>query len=276
MPILRSRRSLRQLFVFMVLLSESACAAPPAILIPRSSHYAVMDLKIPSNGKWLAITRNGPSVSAAPIAVNSKTLYPSSKTKGEVYHFIPPGVAVAMLHVAFDNSQMIDKSMTLCEAKVTPNTLFLVSNVPFLKPGPVPTSFLRDEEDKASTEKSKFDLGHILSLEPVDGVSPTNHVDLLIAAGSISDELEVTDYKLVLRRGEATQVLCDSSSNCRGNIHSPDLTWAGDLDGDKKMDFLLWQPVSSQLGSRYVLYLSTAATGSQLVGEAASFEWIGC
>jgi hypothetical protein len=48
------------------------------------------------------------------------------------------------------------------------------------------------------------------------------------------------------------------------------LIWAGDLDRDGKPDVLL--DVSPELGSHYMLFLSSLATGEKLVGWAADFH----
>jgi hypothetical protein len=109
-----------------------------------------------------------------------------------------------------------------------------------------------------------------------DRKADPENIDVLIASGRLSDDIKVSDYKLILRRKNHVQVLCDAALNCPGDRYPPKLSWAGDLDSDGKMDLLVWQPTSEPGTSRYVLYLSTSAKLGELVGEAASFEWIGC
>ena len=51
--------------------------------------------------------------------------------------------------------------------------------------------------------------------------------------------------------------------------------WAGDLDGDGKLDLLLNLSTHYNLDS-HRLFLSSMAKKGQLVGEAAVFDAVGC
>ena len=88
------------------------------------------------------------------------------------------------------------------------------------------------------------------------------------AMGEIAYEVDF----LELRIGEKRQRLPGEWSGCsQGILRWPEeyLWWAGDLDGDGKLDFIL-----SRDGSEHViLYLSSVAKGNELVGEAGSFVY---
>lgn len=55
-----------------------------------------------------------------------------------------------------------------------------------------------------------------------------------------------------------------------------DILWAGDLDGDGKLDLLIDGADHYNVGARMRLYLSSYAPGGRLVGLAAVFESVGC
>ncbi len=80
-------------------------------------------------------------------------------------------------------------------------------------------------------------------------------------------------YDLHVIFGNRTQVICE-----RGNVSEDDassLIWAGDLDGDEKLD--LYLDLSSHYNS-YVfgLFLSSLAGDGECLKEAARFESWGC
>jgi|GEM_PF-1542149 len=80
---------------------------------------------------------------------------------------------------------------------------------------------------------------------------------------------------LELRIGNRRQLLGSfdtSGIEGMGPVHPMTyLLWAGDLDGDGKLDLLI--DFSGGGGSKVVLFLSTLATGKDLVGSAGSFEF---
>jgi len=57
--------------------------------------------------------------------------------------------------------------------------------------------------------------------------------------------------------------------------HNPEVLWAGDLDGDGRVDFLLDTSDHYNV-EESTLYLSTQAPGGSLVKEVARFRAVGC
>ena len=99
---------------------------------------------------------------------------------------------------------------------------------------------------------------------------------LKLALGSRRYELRIQsaradlfDAEVILTDGSRTQVLYAAD----GFADEPhfDVTWAGDLDRDGKLDLVVNLNRKSSVHP-YRLLLSTKASGSQLVGEAAVFE----
>ena len=80
---------------------------------------------------------------------------------------------------------------------------------------------------------------------------------------------DLTDAKVVLTHGRETQVLYSTD----GFVDEPhfDVPWAGDLDGDGKLDLVVNLSRKYSLHP-YRLLLSSMAAGGELVGEAAAFE----
>jgi hypothetical protein len=80
---------------------------------------------------------------------------------------------------------------------------------------------------------------------------------------------DLFDAQVILTDGNRTQVLYSAD----GFADEPhfDIKWAGDLDGDGKLDLVvdLSRKYSVHL---YRLLLSSKASGAQLVGEAAVFD----
>ena len=78
--------------------------------------------------------------------------------------------------------------------------------------------------------------------------------------------------KLVLTEGKTSQILysVDICDDCGWQIK-----WAGDLDGDGKLDFYL-QLNNHYNGANMKLFLSSAAENGKLVKEVAEFRYVGC
>ena len=75
--------------------------------------------------------------------------------------------------------------------------------------------------------------------------------------------------QVVLSHGRGTQVLYSTD----GFVDEPhfDVPWAGDLDGDRKLDLVVNLSRKYSLHP-YRLLLSSVAAAGELVGEAAAFE----
>lgn len=119
------------------------------------------------------------------------------------------------------------------------------------------------------------DLPHVdaprLLPRAVVGVSRGPRITLRFAAQRylITDhksgvESEGIKHRVVLASNGRNQVLFNDQGE-----RDPEIVWAGDLDGDGKLDLLLNVP-SHESATDVRLFLSTAAKGDDLVGQVAS------
>ncbi len=131
---------------------------------------------------------------------------------------------------------------------------FFVRGVPRLTEGPIPTAFM----GRAPIQKSLLWLGHdqrwFIAVRERDGA-----------------------HRIVLnqRVPGQEQVIAELGSYSEDDGDVPALLWAGDLDGDEKLDLLL------DLSDHYIvseptLLLSSAAAPGDLVGRVASRRSVGC
>lgn len=155
-----------------------------------------------------------------------------------------------------------------------PDPVFLISGTDALKPGPVLTSHARET---ALTNASDLRLrlageeyGLRISTKDTSTVSTAEFLD---------------DAKLVLSKGGVSQVIYElrAEGDLPGTLGEGDRTetnewkllWAGDLDGDRKLD--LYVQVSWHYNIvQHKLFLSTRAGAKRLVREVAEFHISGC
>jgi hypothetical protein len=147
------------------------------------------------------------------------------------------------------------------------NLIFLVKDVPELKPGRVTTLYkqqmLADPRDSELSDgyRREFVLGKDTYI-------------LRTSRGITKDGTKAA--VLVLERNGISQVIDK-------NFHSPaedrdiigSLIWAGDLDGDGKLDLYIdrWNEKGSVVT---ILQLSTFASDGELIGDTATFSSSGC
>ncbi len=129
--------------------------------------------------------------------------------------------------------------------------LFLLRGLPQLATKPVRTCFDRSEN------------GSFLEQNPI-----------LLTCEAVAYSVQVTNQKLLqLKHATKIQTLFNWPQGL-SDQHA-ELIWAGDLDGDGKLDLLIDH--SQHFNSAGIaLYLSTWAAPGQLVGLAATFKTIGC
>jgi hypothetical protein len=133
---------------------------------------------------------------------------------------------------------------------------FAVRNVDGLRDGPVPALFIGDAP--LTTAGTEISLGRYSEDSPRVGVSGTEGA-----------------YEITLSEGERRQVLAHAETIDSLNRTVPALLFAGDLDGDGKLDLLL--DVSGHpAGSELRLYLSSKAKPGELVHEAARLSVSNC
>jgi hypothetical protein len=154
------------------------------------------------------------------------------------------------------------KEVTVSDAR---EPLFLVKAAGRLRPRAVPTAFAGD---------MSLEAGSPLRL----ALHGTEY--LLIVDGERASEIEQSPSdsglpqraKLILGAGAITQQLFAMTSHDEASWQ---LLWAGDLDGDGKLDLFLDLSTHYNVSTRR-LFLSTAAKKGQAVGEVAIFETVGC
>ncbi|MFT3711865.1 MAG: FG-GAP repeat protein [Archangium sp.] len=89
---------------------------------------------------------------------------------------------------------------------------------------------------------------------------------------SVTTKVADGGARLELRVGEQTQTLFASEES---DVDGWSLRWAGDLDGDGKLDLLITADTHYAIET-FRLFLSTRAKKGQLVGEAAKLTSQGC
>lgn len=142
--------------------------------------------------------------------------------------------------------------------------LLLVKNAPGLKPGPVATIFY--------VQPDEF---FILSKHPVMSLKlgMQSYQLKLVGTGPGADSILPLNPQCVLSDGTTTQVL----RNLDGEVSDIDWTllWAGDLDGDGKLD--LYADLRGHYNTtQRKLFLSSQAKPGQLVAEVGEFLTSGC
>lgn len=108
------------------------------------------------------------------------------------------------------------------------------------------------------------------------GEVPTSHVGYLplarFASTRVGDAKLVavgnSDYRMMMSGGTRSQELFSLGAT---DDTTPSLVWSGDLDGDGGTDLVLLTSGRSEL-REVRLYLSSAAVGDDLVGEAGRFR----
>jgi hypothetical protein len=142
--------------------------------------------------------------------------------------------------------------------------LFLVKNAPGLRLGPVTTIFYaKPDEFFSLSEHSAMSLK----------LGMQSYQLKLVGSGLGADSILPRDPQLLLTDGVTTQVLCSLEGENSDIDWS--LRWAGDLDGDGKMDLYAdLNPHYNAIGR--VLFLSSQAKPGQLVAKVAEFVTTGC
>ena len=145
--------------------------------------------------------------------------------------------------------------------------LFLLKNAEILKKGKVKTlSYLDDKNEDAYREG-------VINNQKSRTFKLNNKIyKLFVKTEKEKNEHLDETSKLVLSDGTQEQIIyaqeyCD---DCSWEFH-----WAGDLDGDGKLDLYLDLANHYNVGQKR-LFLSSKAGKGELVKEAASFRTVGC
>jgi hypothetical protein len=169
-----------------------------------------------------------------------------------------------------DESQMTGKSISV-DHPVEP--VFLVKGAAMLKPGPVTTVYRGDREEERWLING-VDLDSRKTLRLRLGAREYQLKVLGRKGRSIEkQDVEFLNLQLALVFGRQTQILYSPEATSETTPWS--LLWAGDADGDGKLD--LYVEVSSHYNvSETRLFLSSQAKPGQFVKEVARFTTIGC
>lgn len=169
-----------------------------------------------------------------------------------------------------DERQMTGKSVSV-DHPVTP--VFLVKGATMLKPGPVTTIYqggmaeeysLIDGYDLASRKTLRLRLGDREYQLKVLGRK---------VRSSENPDVEFLNLQLAFVLGGQTQILY--SPGVVGETAPWSLLWAGDADGDGKLDLYVAVSWHYNITERK-LFLSSQAKPGQLIKEVAAFVTSGC
>jgi hypothetical protein len=139
--------------------------------------------------------------------------------------------------------------------------VFLVRNAPMLRPGKVVTSFYTAKRASYSLEET-----------PIVTLKLGTQSYFLKLVGSLSGN-ESLPARFLLTDGVTAQTLY---SFLNGDEYADyGLSWAGDLDGDAKLDLYVELSPQENVTERK-LFLSSQAKVGQLVAEIAEFVTSGC
>ena len=144
--------------------------------------------------------------------------------------------------------------------------LFLVRGVPRLQPGRVRTLFSgRDQVFPGQSREFEFKSRVDYWMFSAFGTVPYTQPGRAVEGG-------IRDYILAVSRSpwDRAQTIFEfhASPGAGGLYNPPTLVWVGDMDGDGQMDLFL-DTKTGELGDSWVLYLSSLATGQELVHKVA-------
>jgi hypothetical protein len=162
---------------------------------------------------------------------------------------------------ALDNAEKNEKTGKSVSVS-SGEPLFLVQGIPSLKPGYVKTAGLHS----FSADGNFLKYPQVYTLKLGDRVGQ-------VTMTSYKRENGFDAYKISLQSQGHSQIIYDSGE---AEVHGepPSFMWAGDLDGDNKIDLLL--DTCSYNASCPTLFLSSKADRGMLVKLVASFLITGC
>ncbi len=192
----------------------------------------------------------------------------SAVTGDEYYGLFRLGVSYevkkVVVHVARCHDPVVDKEGEETGQQVSISSklgqpIFLVTGVANIKEGPV---------------KTVFDgVCPLIPLAPDIGMGGAQGVHLggeggpeLVATGKEGQFTSIKDYRLYYQKQELLRH-DGFTNNC-----IPELLWAGDLDGDGKLDLFLDMNVYESL-REWTLFLSSTAEKGQFLKKAACLQY---
>ncbi|RKU08436.1 hypothetical protein C6502_14545 [Candidatus Poribacteria bacterium] len=178
------------------------------------------------------------------------------------YALIPSTITVETVYDPFvDNAGEKTGKVVSAEGQTRP--LFLIKGL---------NASERESIKTLSTEQTVLSPGKSLNL----GFSDENESHLTVyGEGEVGPNgfTSLENYSLELSNGQVSQELLAYSST-DGAI--PSLLWAGDLDGDNRLDLVINATPHYVVSSAPMLFLSSMAKGGNLVQRVAIFIATGC
>ena len=168
--------------------------------------------------------------------------------------------------------QMTGKEVSIAQAS---KPIFLIKNAGMLKEGPIVTAY-RGSKSKKDELMSTYEVwkgGKTVSLKLGAQQFQLKVVGRQRQLTGLYQGQSAYDLKLVLTDGKLTQTLYSIKDNVES--HPWSLVWAGDADGDGKLDLYLDLSWHYNVSERK-LFLSSQAKTGQLVKEIATFQTAGC
>lgn len=180
-------------------------------------------------------------------------------TKAGQFELRPTKVKVSRVRDEINDEAADQKTGKKVTASDKVQPLFLMNGVSALKAGKVSTSKTYQKERPDVGFKTKLNLG--------------SKESTLTVSGTKKDSEYRKDYKIILETGGVKQTVYERKEVSDSSF--PSLLWAGDLDGDGKLDLIL--DTTDNYNVRDVtLFLSTKAKPGKLVEKVVSHESTGC
>lgn len=225
------------LMLQVLFLANSISAMATAASIIEVSEYHGDELKAKAGSQWFGLYQEGK----------------------DNFRLKQTSVAITKCHDA-----IIDETpKELSGKKVTVSTkdapLFLVEGVGALKAGKVITSAINLREHLQTGTKLKLNVGAKFSTMSV--------------SGDVKEKEYRTNYTIVLESNGVKQTIL--KHNQIGADTAPSLVWAGDLDGDGKLD-LVMDTTDDYNVRDLTLFLSSKAKPGKLVEKVANQFSTGC
>lgn len=244
---------MRKTFVFTSLLLALALAAPPCVRAQTRKPRGGVRL-VETGGGF-----HGDEVSAR----TGETWLGLYVEKGRSA-LVPSVVRVEPVHDVIVDNEPWQKTGKAVSVSRKGEPVFLVAGADELRPGPVLTA-----RSRAATLTHTSDVRLSLAGEEY-------RLKVSTRGASESGVMSRDDAKLELSKGNVSQVIYGlGGAGEETETVSWRLLWAGDLDGDRRLD--LYVQVSDHYNvSRHKLFLSSRAGAGRLVREAAEFTMTGC
>lgn len=165
-----------------------------------------------------------------------------------------------------ENEKFTGKKVSV-KSKFEP--IFLLKNAPTLKAGKAVTLF----DSRKIPEDDQYEKTVMQNGFKKDFVLNGKTFTLKVVNKNSTDEYISNGTKLVLTSGDVEQIVYPNSGERVGEFWY--LYWAGDIDGDGKLDF--YADVSDHYNSSMpTLFLSSEAEKGKLVKEVAGMRTVGC